>query len=93
MTILGNVNEAHKGRTVRALATGHKCTGPDFPGWGDPDYAAHLRPIAEGVTGTITSVESHGAAPYTRYTVAFADGTRASGLVLGTDVEFAAGQS
>jgi hypothetical protein len=84
-----SIHEGHKGLRVRALATGHRCWGPDFPGWGDPDAAARLRPIEAGQLGVITSVESHGAAPYTRYTVAFENGTRASGLCLGDDIEFA----
>lgn len=52
----------------------------DFPGWGADNYADFLIPLEDGLRGEITSVESHGAFPYTRYTVRFEDGTRASGL-------------
>jgi hypothetical protein len=48
-----------------------------FPGWGAADYADHLAPIARGSWAVITSVQSHGSAPYTRYSVRFADGSRA----------------
>lgn len=91
MTILGNIHDSDAGRPVRALATRHRRLAVDFPGWGDPGYASYLLPIPEGLPGAITGVESHGANPWTRYTVRFADGTTASGLVIGTDIAFADG--
>jgi len=84
-----NIHDADRGRAVRALTTEVRCFGPDFPGWGDPDAASFLRPVTEGAQGTITDVESHGSAPWTRYAVRFADGTHVSGLRLGDDIQFA----
>lgn len=52
----------------------------DFPGWGAPDYADYLIPIQPGEPVWITDVESHGAAPFTRYSVEFPDGSRAYGI-------------
>lgn len=49
----------------------------DFPGWGADDYADHLVPIERGSFAVITSDASHGSAPYTRYCLRFADGSRA----------------
>lgn len=88
---MSNIHEADRDRPVRAMATQVRCYGPDFPGWGHPDAASFLRPITDGAPGTITDVESHGSAPYTRYAVDFGDGTHAGGLCLGEDIEFADG--
>ena len=57
----------------------------DFPGWGAPNYADHLLPIPGDLLGTVTTIESHGIAPFTRYTVKFDDGTRSSGMTYGKD--------
>jgi hypothetical protein len=84
----GNIHDNHKGRAVRALTTRHLRRAADFPGWDAPDYGSYLLPIPEGLTGTVTNVESHGAAPYTRYGVRFSDDSSASGLCPGTDIEF-----
>ena len=88
---MSNIHEADRGRPVRALATRTRCFGPDFPGWNHPEAASFLRPITEGTPGTITDVESHGSAPYTRYAVSFDDGTGGGGLCIGEDIEFADG--
>lgn len=40
-----------------------------------------------GLQGHVVSTESHGSAPYTRYTVNYTDGTFASGLVWGHDFD------
>lgn len=63
----------------------------DFPGWGDPNYTAHLQPLASiaGTVGVVTSVESHGSNPWTRYSVRLANGGSASGLVPGEDFDWA----
>jgi len=84
-----NIHDHHLGRPVRALTTRTRALAVDFPGWGAPNYADFLVPILEGAHGVVTSVESHGSNPWTRYTIRFADGTRASGLCLGSDIEFA----
>lgn len=80
-----NVNSNHKGRGIVSMETRTRRLSQDFPGWGAPDYREHLLPIPAGLTGVVTTVESHGSNPWTRYTVMFDDGTRASGLCLGTD--------
>lgn len=85
-----NVNENHKGRKVTTLDTNHRRFPVDFPGWGAANAADTLLPIPAGLTGVITSVESHGIAPYTRYCVKFPDGTHTSGLALGTDIKLGA---
>ena len=89
--ILGNNHDTDKGRPVTALATRVRRYPANFPGWGAPDAATTLLAIPEGLAGVITSVESHGSAPYTRYTVRFADGTRAAGLCIDADFAFADG--
>lgn len=58
---------------------------PDFPGWGDPDYADHLVDLPAGQTGVITGKESHNSNPWTRYSIKLDSGHRASGRVDGTD--------
>lgn len=84
-----NIHENHRGRKVRTLASSrHRRYGTDFPGWDAPDAADHLLEAEPGLTGTITSVESHGSNPWTRYSVRFDDGSHTAGLVLGTDIEF-----
>ena len=86
--MLGNMYAGNKGRTVRALGGRTLRRAADFPGWGAANYADYLLPVPAGLAGTVTNVESHGANPYTRYSVEFTDGSRASGLVTGTDIEF-----
>ena len=87
--IAGNIHGNRKGMKVRGLDTRHRRRAVDFPGWGADNYADFLLPIPQGLTGTVTSVESHGSNPWTRYSVRFDDGTAASGLAEGTDIEFA----
>jgi hypothetical protein len=84
---MANIHEHHRGLGVRALATSHRRFPADFPGWGRPGAAESLLPIPQGLPGVIADVESHGSNPWTRYSVRFADGTRACGLVLGDDIE------
>lgn len=84
-----NIHSHHKGREVVALETRHRRLAVDFPGWGADNYRDFLLPIPAGLTGVVTTVESHGSNPWTRYTVRFDDGTRASGLCLCTDFTWA----
>lgn len=84
-----NVNDHRKGQAIVALETNHRRLAADFPGWGATNYADFLLPIPAGLAGTVTSVESHGSNPWTRYTVRFEDGTSASGLVAGDDFRWA----
>jgi hypothetical protein len=86
--IHGNVNDSHKGRKVIARTTSVRGYDDSFPGWGDPNAADYLKPITAGTVGTVTRVESHGSNPWTRYTVRFNDGVRASGLVPGADFDW-----
>jgi hypothetical protein len=88
-----NIHDHHQGRPVRALKTRTLALAADFPGWGSPGYEDFLVPIPEGAHGVVDHVESHGSNPWTRYTIRFADGTRASGLCLGSDIEFASAHS
>lgn len=77
-----------QGRHVKILPSFKgNVLGVDFPGWGHPNAYDHLHRPTFGVEGEIVAVESHGSNPWTRYSVRFADGTRASGLGLGTDIE------
>lgn len=75
-----NKNDDHRGRRVVITHTSHRRFAQDFPGWNAPNYGAFILPIPDGFAGIIRDVESHGAAPYTRYTVRFDDGSYASGL-------------
>lgn len=86
--ILGNVNDGDKGRRVVLIRT-RRVLHQDFPGWGADNYADFLVDRDPGLEGVITSVESHGSNPWTRYTVRFDDGTRASGLAPDKDIRFA----
>jgi hypothetical protein len=85
---MANIHDTDRGRPVRALTTRRNRRPLDFPGWGQPGDTESLLPIPAGLAGTVTSVESHGAAPHTRYAVRFTDGSRAAGLVAGQDFEF-----
>lgn len=74
-----------KGRTRRISAEARQ-EGSDLS-WDDEGY--YTDDFTGPLQGTVRSVESHGSAPYTRYSVVFADGTATSGLAEGTDIEFA----
>ncbi len=68
-----NVNEHHRGRRVRKLDT------------------CRYVPLAEvpvGTVGVVTSVESHGSNPWTRYVVEYPGGARGAGLVPDRDFEW-----
>jgi len=82
---MANIHDGLRGATIRTLATASRRYPADFPGWGTPGAAASLLPIPPGMTGLIRSVNSHGMAPYTRYSVLFPDGTHAADLILGAD--------
>jgi hypothetical protein len=83
-----SIHAADKGRAVTALCARGNRLMPGFPGWDAPDYHDFLKPIIPGQPGTVTDVESHGCNPWTRYTVRFDDGSRASGLCEGEDFRF-----
>jgi hypothetical protein len=53
---------------------------PGWPGWEAPNRLDFMPTIEAGWVGTITNVESHGAAPYTRYSILFENGVRANGV-------------
>lgn len=89
--ILGNVNDHLAGERVVMLDTRTRAIPANFPGWGHPQAASFLQAIPEGATGTVRAVESHGAAPHTRYTVRYDDGSRAAGLAWGVDFLFVSG--
>lgn len=88
---MNNINDFRKGKTVviREGARGMYLTA-DFPGWGAPDYEDHLAPRADvaGMTATVTSVNSHGSAPYTRYTLRLANGGRIIDAVPSNDFDW-----
>jgi hypothetical protein len=75
-----NIHAHHTGRRVEVVTPQGNVLAADFPGWGADNYADFLVPMEAGLTGTITNVESHGMNPWTRYTVAFDNGTRTFGL-------------
>lgn len=62
--------------TTRAL----RCLAPGFPGYGHPDEDAYKIEQPAGATCTVTATESHGSAPWTRYSVVFGDGSRKYGV-------------
>lgn len=74
------------GKPVIAMETSTRRLAIDFPGWDHPDHLAYLMEIPLGLAGEIVEVELHGSNPWTRYTVTFHDGTRASGLIIGRDI-------
>jgi hypothetical protein len=82
------VKEIDMTQKIQSLVTTHKRLAVDFPGWGDTNYKYYLLDIPAGLEGEVTGTQSHGNAPYTRYNVRFTDGTRASGLAVGSDIEF-----
>lgn len=55
---------------------------PSFPGWGEDLEICkqHMRPIVDGEQAEVVGIESHGMNPWTRFTLRFADGARASGV-------------
>lgn len=81
-THMTNRNAHHTGQRIRIVApTRTRRHAVDFPGWGADNYADFLLPIEVGMTGVITSVESHGINPWTRYSIRFDDGTTTHGIV------------
>lgn len=90
---MANIHEHHKGRRVVVREGVKRNYLPaDFPGWGAPDALERLAPMADiaGMVGVISSVESHGSNPWTRYSVTFGNGGSASGLILGEDIDLLA---
>ena len=81
------MNKLTKGARITALGSKTRRLAVNFPGWGDPNYANYLMSVPAGLIGEVTSVESHGSNPWTRYSVRFTDGTTASGMCLGTDID------
>lgn len=72
-----NVNDHRKGsRVVIRKAARGNFLAKDFPGWGADNYADFLIPCfsVAGMRGTVTSVNSHGSAPYTRYSIKLDNG-------------------
>lgn len=88
---MGNVNDHRHGQQVRLLptATGN-CLTPDFPGWGAPDYADYLTPVAQfaGQIGIVRSVNSHGSNPWTRYSILIETGHYLIDGIEGRDFEW-----
>ena len=74
-----NIDRHHKGSTVTAVQP-VRAFDADFPGWGAPDWADHIYTVEPGTMGAITGVESHGAAPYTRYSIEWVDGSHSYGV-------------
>lgn len=74
--------------TTDAITTGTKIRttkpmrflAPDFPGWGADNYADFFLDLPAGVEATVTSIESHGSNPWTRYCIRTADGARTMGV-------------
>lgn len=77
---IGTAVTTRQGVQVRRYAV-------DFPGWDAPNVAEFLLDIPMGLVGKVTYVEHHGHNPWTRYSIHFADGTRAYGLVWGEDFD------
>jgi hypothetical protein len=89
---MSNVNDFRRGATVRIREDAPGNYFPtDFPGWGTPNAADHLRPMTEraGQLATVTSVESHGSNPWTRYSIRFADGAHTGGTIPGVEFDWA----
>lgn len=87
-----NVNDFRKGATVvvREEVRGNYLD-VNFPGWGDAGAYDHLIPMTSvaGMAGTVTSVNSHGSNPWTRYSILLANGGRVIDGVPGTDFDWA----
>lgn len=60
-------------------ATVVRALDKDFPGWGAPGELDHFVDHPAGTEATIVGVESHGSNPWTRYILAFADGSHTAG--------------
>lgn len=89
-----NINDHHKSRAVKTLATRHRRLAANFPGWGieyNSSLDKFLLDTPAGIAGHVTHVESHGMNPWTRYTILFEDGSRGVGFCLGIDFEWAEG--
>lgn len=82
---MNSIHEHHTGRRVIIANTisGKRGFAPGWPGWEAANRLDFMPVIEAGWVGTITNVESHGAAPHTRYTVLFENGVRANGILPG----------
>lgn len=89
---MSNVNDFRKGSriVVREGVRGNYLDA-QFPGWGQPDAYDHLLPIASiaGMTGVVSSVNSHGSNPWTRYSIRLANGGLIIDGVPGVDFDWA----
>jgi hypothetical protein len=65
-----------KATTLRPM----RFRSPDFPGWGDPDYADYFVDLPAGIEVTVERTESHGAKPWTRYGIVDNAGNRTNGI-------------
>lgn len=91
MVAMGNVNDFRKGAPVviREGVRGNYLS-KDFPGWGESDAYDHLVPMAEaaGLEGVVTSVNSHGSNPWTRYSIRLTNGGFVIDGVPGVDFDW-----
>lgn len=89
---MSNVNDFRKGQSVviRENVRGNYLSA-DFPGWGADNYDEHLLPIASiaGMRGVVTTVNSHGSNPWTRYCILLENGGRIIDGVPGDDFDWA----
>ncbi len=76
----GTKVRTREGVTVRRFAA-------DFPGWGAENYRDFLIETPAGLTGMITSVNSHGSKPWTRYSIRLDDGSYLSDVIPGRDFD------
>lgn len=74
---MSSIHSANEGRQIVAVPS----TRPYVLDGEHVDWQA-------GLTGVVTCVESHGSNPWTRYTIRFADGGFASGLIYGRHFVF-----
>ena len=70
-----NVHAHLKGRKVYSLP-GARALLDGFPGWGSDEAFDYCGEVAGGLEGVIQSVNSHGMAPYTRYSIKWETGDR-----------------
>lgn len=86
-----NVNDHMKGAAVvvREGVRGNYLAA-DFPGWGADNYEDFLVPMAEaaGLSGIVTSVNSHGSNPWTRYSITLENGGHVIDGVPGNDFDW-----
>lgn len=91
MVSMGNVNDHMKGAAVvvREAVRGNYLA-EDFPGWGAPNYEDFLVPLTEaaGLSGIVTSVNSHGSNPWTRYSIRLENGGYIIDGVPGNDFDW-----